>query len=63
MLINTMKYIKKIQENIKPYLEAVNEIKEKVEKELRSVPLEQFIDGYYCEKCGIGFIPQEKIKQ
>jgi len=26
-------------------------------EELQKPPLEQFINGYYCEICGIGFVP------
>lgn len=33
---------------------AVDECKSDV---LKETPLEQFIDGYYCDKCGIGFVP------
>lgn len=27
-------------------------------EELKKPPLEQFINGYYCEICGIGFVPE-----
>lgn len=33
---------------------AVDECKK---EELQKPPLEQFINGYYCETCGIGFVP------
>jgi hypothetical protein len=26
---------------------------------LQTPPLEQFVSGYYCEKCGIGFLPDD----
>lgn len=33
---------------------AVDECKPEV---LQEAPLEQFVAGYYCDKCGIGFVP------
>jgi hypothetical protein len=33
---------------------AVDELKPEV---LQNAPLEQFVIGFYCESCGIGFIP------
>jgi hypothetical protein len=27
----------------------------------RSPPLEQFVDGYFCDRCGIGFVPDNLI--
>jgi ribosomal protein S27AE len=33
---------------------AVDECKSEM---LKEAPLEQFVDGYYCGKCGIGFVP------
>jgi len=29
---------------------------------LQPSPFEQFIEGYYCENCGIGFVPDSMIK-
>lgn len=35
---------------------AVDECKQ---EELQSSPLEQFVNGYYCDQCGIGFVPDD----
>jgi hypothetical protein len=29
---------------------------------LKEAPLTPFIDGYYCDKCGVGFIPAEFLQ-
>lgn len=29
---------------------------------LGKAPLEQFIEGFFCEKCGCGFIPNNYLK-
>jgi hypothetical protein len=29
---------------------------------LRDRPLEQFVDGYYCDRCGKGFISEQVLK-
>lgn len=30
---------------------------------IRHPPLEQFVDGYYCEKCGKGFVPDAILEE
>jgi hypothetical protein len=30
--------------------------------ELREAPLEQFLDGYFCDHCGKGFVSEEVLK-
>jgi hypothetical protein len=30
---------------------------------LRETPLEQFIDGYYCDRCNKGFVSEEGLKE
>jgi hypothetical protein len=30
---------------------------------LRERPLEQFIDGYYCGRCGKGFVSEEGLRE
>ena len=37
---------------------AVDECKPDASK---ATPLNQFVDGYYCEKCGIGFVPDDFV--
>jgi len=29
---------------------------------VRAAPLEQFVDGCYCESCGIGYVPDDALK-
>lgn len=29
---------------------------------IRKEPLEQFIDGYFCDECGNGFVPDEFLR-
>ncbi len=37
-------------------------IDECMTEKLQKPPLEQFINGYYCEFCGIGFVPDSITK-
>jgi len=30
---------------------------------LREPPLEQFIDGFYCDRCGKGFVSEQGLKE
>jgi ribosomal protein S27AE len=32
-------------------------------EELRAAPLEQFMDGYFCERCGHAFVSEEELKE
>jgi hypothetical protein len=32
-------------------------------RNVRECPLEQFIDGFYCERCGKGFVSEEILKE
>lgn len=32
------------------------------EDEIKPTPLQSFVDGLYCAKCDIGFIPDSKLK-
>ena len=29
---------------------------------LREKPLEQFVDGYFCDACGLAFVPDESME-
>ena len=31
-------------------------------EELKAAPLEQFVDGYYCNRCGLGFVPNRLVR-
>ena len=33
------------------------------QEEVRSQPLEQFIDGFYCEKCNRAFVPESILRE
>jgi len=37
-------------------------VDECVPEVLRQGQLDQFIDGYYCEKCDVGFVPDEFVR-
>ncbi len=39
---------------------AVDELKPEL---LQKTPLEQFINGFYCESCCIGFIPDSFVRE
>ena len=30
-------------------------------EELKAAPLKQFVEGYYCSQCGIGFVPDRLL--
>lgn len=32
-----------------------------LKEKLKESPLEQFIDGFFCDKCGHGFIPDSSL--
>jgi len=33
------------------------------DKSVRERPLEQFIDGFYCDRCNKGFVSEEVLKE
>lgn len=41
-----------------PYQLSIDEC---VSEALREAPLSQFIDGFYCAGCGVGFVPSSLV--